>query len=403
MSHGTAVFERSYQTPHISTDLMKIAFGGRAGDYEKQFARISSVFSRRDPFSPLYLTAQELAEFEKRQDISSLRLAYEDATKNNEQQAEELKSRIKYIIDYLEKLKLAEKRNEYFEAADDLRARGLSTAHLRQPGETNPKRQKDIPGCKASPVVGVLFQNNVDATQLVANLVLYLEGRLPAPKDMQHQPDGQMRLPKIRKTKIQTRKLCLICNITCATKATLSRHVERTHTFEEAFECPACRQTGHHVIVDAGAVQWAKHVEQQHGKQLAPDPFFSQKPAYCLICSTSHAIRGFSLHFSKAHEKESQYPFDCRECGQKGVVAKIHDRRSWIRHAMEVHGSKDPMNGSVLEGEFDTVLQSKKRKRSVSVLDSDAGELSSRFPIGTGEDEEFWVTGRDSDYLESEN
>lgn len=383
---------------------MKIAFGTRAGNHEDQNSRISSVFSRRDQCAPLYLTAPELAEFEKRQDISSLRLACKDEKDvGNKKNATKLESKINYIINYLERLKLEEKRNEYFEAVDDLRARGQPTTHLRQIGEKDLRRKRDPADGKSCQVIGGFFQKNVDATELVSSLVEYLQGRLPVPKTMQQQPKDKPRLLIVPKSKLPVRTLCLLCNLSCATKAVLSRHIERTHTLEEAFECPACRQTGHRVIVDAGAVHWATHVEQQHGKQFAPNPYYSQKPAYCLICSTGHAIRGFGFHFSKAHDKESQYPLKCRECAQNGLMAEIQDKRSWIRHAMEVHGSRDPINGSILKGDLGTALQSRKRKRSVDVLESDGDDISSRFSYMKGEEEEFWVTGRDSDYLESEN
>lgn len=39
----------------------------------------------------------------------------------------------------------------------------------------------------------------------------------------------------------------------------------------------------------------------------------------------------------------------------------------------------------------------------MDVLESDFDDTSSRFSIRKAEEEEFWVTRRDSDYLESKN
>lgn len=395
MSHTTAVLERSYQLPHIKTDLMRIAFGAREGDHEEQLKRMSSVFSRRDPFSPLYLTPDDLAEFEAREDITSLRLALEE--ENDKKAANSLEARIQYTLNFLGNLKLVQKRNEYFKLVDDLRARGQSTAHVRRSNETDPREPKEIPGCKTSSVIGDSFQKNSDTTQLVPNLMDYLANRLPVPKGTQHQPMHKKRAAKVCKARAPTRTLSFLCDQSFATRETLSRHVQRSHPLEEEFKCPACRKTGHHVIVLAGAIPWAAHVEQQHGKQFTPDPYISEKPAFCLICSTEHSVRGFSLHFFKAHEKESQYPFECAACHQNELVVQNHAKNSWIRHAMDVHGSMDQYHGSILKASQGSPLLIRKRKRSLCVAASDIDEDSSRLIVRNMENEEFWVTGRDSD------
>lgn len=425
MSHGTNVFERSYQTPHVSTDLMRIAFGARAGDNGNTFSRLSSVFSRRDPYSPLYLTTEELAGFEKRQDITCLRRAHKQALEDKEQTlAGELKYRTKYIIDYLEKLTLTKKRDEYFAQVDDLRARGLSTSHLRQ-DTANPRRKRGMLGCENSAIMGHLFENNVSNSKLVAYLVNYL-------KDQISKDDLSTRRQNEQKPK---RTMCILCDKSFATKRTLSRHVAEGHDFSQAFHCPACLKSGHTVLIGADSVLWSVHVESVHGKEFAPVP--NKKLAYCLLCSTEYTARGFGLHFSKAHEPFLQFPLRCTECERKGVIVDVQNRKTWIQHAVKTHGSTDQAYGSVLcpvthvesaskvedvrsvndtttkrkLERFDTEQPElrkylddtecvKRRKREESSSDNDLEESTAFLRGHSPVDKEFWVTGRDPDYPE---
>ncbi|KAJ3480548.1 hypothetical protein NLG97_g8046 [Lecanicillium saksenae] len=378
MSHSTSVFEMSYQSPHIKADLMKIAFGERSGDHEEQIAKMRSVFSRRDPFSPIYLTCEELAEFDERDDISTLRRQYRKIEGTDKELETAISNRIRYITNVLERLKLREKRAAYFAAVDDLRARGQSTAHLRCTDEKNPRIHRLNPGGKSSVAMGEYMQKKHDW------------GR---PRFLFH----------------------------AILKSTISPNHSSVLHAGERHQLLSLSKQGFFL----GPLMWKRFTEnigfQTQGCGINP-----------LIVSSAQRI--------------------IRACEKNGKVVAIPDKSFWVRHAIEIHGSQDQICGSVL---ISNPGQPKTKKRKYSLTASSSqkgattgvgegktdstiglhldwaadGQDTSQFDeIGViedkqycdpswnacgedldyltttvAEDEEYWVTGRSSDYPELED
>ena len=86
---------------HLNKDLMKVAYREKAGQNEEMVSMMSRAFLRRDPYAPIYITKDDFASFEKRNDLSSLRKQYREA-KDDPVKAQKVKARIKYLLDYLE-------------------------------------------------------------------------------------------------------------------------------------------------------------------------------------------------------------------------------------------------------------------------------------------------------------
>ena len=101
MSNSTEVYEHSYLPIHLNKDLMKVAYREKAGQNEEMVSMMSRAFLRRDPYAPIYITKDDFASFEKRNDLSSLRKQYREA-KDDPVKAKKIKARIKYLLDYLE-------------------------------------------------------------------------------------------------------------------------------------------------------------------------------------------------------------------------------------------------------------------------------------------------------------
>src|SRR5699024_3660263 len=130
---------------HLNKDLMKVAYREKAGQNEEMVSMMSRAFLRRDPYAPIYITKDDFASFEKRNDLSSLRKQYREA-KDDPVKAQKVKARIKYLLDWLERLRIQEVREEYFDEVDRLRAQGITTHHLRTTQATNPRKQREVVG-----------------------------------------------------------------------------------------------------------------------------------------------------------------------------------------------------------------------------------------------------------------
>ncbi|OAQ59792.1 hypothetical protein VFPBJ_11588 [Purpureocillium lilacinum] len=145
LSNSTEVYEHSYLPIHLNKDLMKVAYRDKAGQNEEMVSMMSRAFLRRDPYAPIYITEDDFASFEKRNDLSSLRKQYREA-KDDPVKAQRIKARIKYLLDWLERLRIQQVRKEYFAEVDRLRAQGITTHHLRTTQATNPRKQREVVG-----------------------------------------------------------------------------------------------------------------------------------------------------------------------------------------------------------------------------------------------------------------
>jgi hypothetical protein len=72
------VFESSYQTRNIRADLISIAFNGITRKNDPIFTTLSNSTLGRDSGAPVDVTKEDLAEFEKRRDVSDIRTSIKE-------------------------------------------------------------------------------------------------------------------------------------------------------------------------------------------------------------------------------------------------------------------------------------------------------------------------------------
>lgn len=128
LSHSTPVFEGSYQPKVFPHELMHLAFKKQVGPNPNLFQTLRNISLSRDLGAPIYPSKEDLQGFERRNDVTECRACLE-AAKNARivQDINSAKSSLETLISTLSDLKVQEKRTEYFDNVDGLRARGLST------------------------------------------------------------------------------------------------------------------------------------------------------------------------------------------------------------------------------------------------------------------------------------
>ncbi|EJP61116.1 uncharacterized protein BBA_09921 [Beauveria bassiana ARSEF 2860] len=342
MSHTTEVFERSYQARHLTANLMRIAFDSRAGDNDRMIRSLSSAFSRRDPDAPIYVSTDELAAFEERKDIQTLRQLHKETFKKEPHKATAIKNQIRYLLDCLEKLKLQEIRRKYFDTVDNLRGRHESTEHLDPQLTENPRSAREVPSFQRAVLSGKFMRENASVVTLGESLIAYLEERPTklCPPVSKPPPPKSANVMDMR---------CLLCCVPFATVATLSRHVSTAHSFDEPFNCPECERNGVLVQVEQSCISWASHVKAYHKQFIAPSVAVSLKPAYCPLCAKCFTERGFSLHFRQAHKDKLSYPFACPECDREGIHdSMICSFDAWGFHVQNTHDGGDTAFGAIV-------------------------------------------------------
>ncbi|KAM3472693.1 hypothetical protein MY5147_005158 [Beauveria neobassiana] len=371
MSHTTEVFERSYQARHLTANLMRIAFDSRAGDNDRMIRSLSSAFSRRDPDAPIYVSTDELAAFEERKDIQTLRQLHKETFKKEPHKATAIKNQIRYLLDCLEKLKLQEIRRKYFDTVDNLRGRHESTEHLDPQLTENPRSVREVPSFQRAVLIGKFMRENASIVTLGESMIAYLEERPTKLHPLVSKP------PPPKSANVMDMR-CLLCCVPFATVATLSRHVSTAHCFDEPFHCPECERNGVLVQVEQSCISWASHVKAYHKQFIAPSVAVSLKPAYCPLCAKYFTERGFSLHFRQAHKDKLSYPFACPECDREGNhESMICSFDAWGLHVQNTHNGGDTAFGAIVRERGikraastadDNALGRKVRKESAKIL-----------------------------------
>ncbi|KAK3325240.1 hypothetical protein B0H66DRAFT_615721 [Apodospora peruviana] len=214
------------------------------------------------------LTKDDLTMFERRRDLSSLRKQYREAKTSDPTRAQKIKGRIKYLLDWLERLRIEEMRQEYFNTVDKLRARGARTEHLRTSQYSDPRKQRVIVGTAVASLIGTLLNDDIAPAVAGELLLSYLQGKLEG-EVFSHQESGTSR--ESRPSTKDTR--CLLCNHPYSNTSSLTRHVRRHHgdTFREPFNCLECRRVGKTCQISALPSAWSNHVRSFHGKKYTPN------------------------------------------------------------------------------------------------------------------------------------
>ncbi|KAL7905985.1 hypothetical protein GGI35DRAFT_126509 [Trichoderma velutinum] len=362
LDHSTDIHEKSYLPIHIKHDIQAIAFPGLTGENSVLISLQSSALLRRDQNAPVYITQDDLDKWENRRDITSLRKQYKEiktvADRENvdRQKAKEasdirslIKSRIKYILDCLEKLRLQEMRQEYFQEADKLRALGLSTGHLSYKNATNPRKHTPVIGALVTLRIGHLLQKNVNPQVTITKVTAYLL-RKPEKEIFKEEYETEPTEPQIVDVKSVIETRCLLCDHPYSNVSSLTRHVREHHEFKKPFNCPECLRNGDVHEVNGIPSAWSNHVLKFHGKNHTPNLRSQpETPAYCPICQKTFTANGFSAHYNR-HQRSFTFPFNCHECLRQGKSdnAAIASPDDWILHVRHTHNG-GRINGAILQ------------------------------------------------------
>lgn len=318
-------------------NLHAIAFPGLTGENSALISVQSSALLRRDQNAPIYITQDDLNKWEKRNDITSLRAQYKEAKKDDRLLAEGIKARIKYLLDYLEKLQLELSRRTYFEEVDRLRAHGQSTEHLRNGNATDLRRTRPVVDAAAASCIGVILQKALNPEVTIKKVTAYLKGKSEKEilsDSLELEPHLQAR-PDLNAS---NESRCLLCDFPYSNVSSLTRHVRRHHEFSKPFNCPECLRNGNVHNVSGIPSAWSNHAKQFHGKIHTPNLWSEklEKPAYCPICQGRFTMKGFSTHFNN-HQRTLKLPYDCQEClrgdaPRKPPITTFDDLVLHIRH-----------------------------------------------------------------------
>jgi hypothetical protein len=127
LSNTTQVYERSYQPRHVRENLAHVAFRKLVRKDEELFEVLQDASLSRDTNAPLCVSQEDLDGFNNRRDIRDLRDRYARtvaAASSNSPEAKRIAARIKWVLDWLCDLRVAELRKAYFEDVDKLRSLG---------------------------------------------------------------------------------------------------------------------------------------------------------------------------------------------------------------------------------------------------------------------------------------
>ncbi|KAI1861508.1 hypothetical protein JX265_009475 [Neoarthrinium moseri] len=185
MSHTTRVFEEKYQSHIFPGDLAGLAFGSAAGKEDLLFAMLRDSSLSRDPNAPIEITPGEALKFEDRNDIKQLRAELSNARTPEDKRRK--RSKLNQTLVALRYLQIDLNRSQYFQHADDRRARGLCTI-------PQPQTSKSKGDLVLAAVSGVIALSNPSADEPASSrddmtrrymieLLRYLNGSIISPCD----------------------------------------------------------------------------------------------------------------------------------------------------------------------------------------------------------------------------
>ncbi|KAI6310931.1 hypothetical protein MCOR34_006176 [Pyricularia oryzae] len=364
LSNSSKIFEEYYQPRNFDGDLGQVAFGEHARGNDELFKRMREASFKRNENAPIYVTQEDLESFQKREDISELRVEYarlkETARLEKRAKHEEGKSETKdkseankeaaRVLFHISKTianlcasTLKGSRAEFFERVDREEGdkgnfkRDLQTLHV------NPQKPRHIAAGNAAVKIGQILRGDIVRGDTFSKALLSFLQEV-------HHHEG---------------------------------------LYDRPFPCPACKgQEKDHTINNA--MEWSNHVEKVHGKLNAPglpenkDSFarkrkrnehrlkegdeasdiqqvvgkkrkvsdkgrleiYEGKVALCLFCKmTMEPGRCFSKHLGKKHRGRFESEIHCPKCLESDEEVAILGRYDWSRHIAEVHGGD---NGALL-------------------------------------------------------
>lgn len=310
LSHTTSVFESSYQAQHVRADLMSLAFGDDGGRQEELFSMLRNTSTAWDDRAPVEITTEEEHSFESRFDVTQIRQALSHAAESTERKR--LQSKLTSVLSTLRRLKLEEKRREYFERVDYLRSSGTApekdSYHLMSNiGHTTTQERRVSSFLKvAADSKEVQAEHN--PRPYVSAVFDYLLQKAPIFTDRTSDQNPS------DTTKV-TPSRCLLCSKNYSDRSALTKHSNSAHsdkTFSRPFPCPECLST-HKTVLISSASDWSNHTERLHGKANAPRWRGSATSQCCLICGkmVNNLIRHINNHRVSS---TSNWPITCKIC-----------------------------------------------------------------------------------------
>ena len=358
LSNTTQVYERSYQPRHVRENLANVAFRKLVKKDEELFGVLQDASLSRDANAPLCVSQKDLDNFNNRRDIRNLRAQYANmvaAASSNAPEAKRIAARIKWVLDWLCDLRVAELRKAYFEDVDKLRSLGRSTLSIRDAATAiNPRRSIYSGKALSAEEMAQLLENggstkedDKDASnpfdgELLAAYLRCEPLRVPPPTEAK--PTDHP-VPSSSSSKAR----CLLCNSILSDRSKLTRHVRARHTFDESFSCPECMRRGKHVTVAAGGAAWAAHAERSHGRLHTPVLRDTKddlaKMMLCPLCGKPYRLgTALSLHLTKHHGPRGhfEHPASCVLCGDE-----VQGSDGWSLHLdghIQVHIGNEPID-----------------------------------------------------------
>lgn len=408
------VFLKSYQPHQVSQNLVKIAFGERAGTGDADlYQALQHSLRQRDPGAPIYISKQDLQAFEDRRDLRDLRRDYRNivnSSSSNDLKAKQIATKILWIRRTLSDKRVTELRKAYFQEVDRLRAMGVAPPPRAADHNINPGKTFDPKGAAAAALIGDFMQieerDGISSTLDLPSLYVPLLRRCPAEVTTllnSYKADQQKGTPEPPSAPAIDPKRPHRCLFGCdsfAKRGSLTKHNTKRHfdrgDFDQLFPCPECRrlQRGDHLI--NGPMQWSNHVETCHGREHAPNlpgslnsrpnaSWMQNQPHHqlevnlggpCLVCGDMFRNAGaFATHFRTLHvEKQKLFesPFDCPECmRQETKPARFKDAADWQNHILDFH------QGGGIYGKLHSPSLSRRKKRSLA--DAPGAEDRGRF------------------------
>ncbi|CVK97728.1 uncharacterized protein FMAN_16010 [Fusarium mangiferae] len=419
-----AVFRKSYLPADMRDDLMGIAYGEVSGKNEATVSFLHQTFTKRDQSAPVYITEEEYQSFENRRDIKEWR-QQRLSLPCSSTESKALLGRIQHVKNVLERKLLEQRRKEYFEKADQLRSLGQSTSHLHQTTMVSPRFRQNQSSSKAAEQLAPYFIAEDSNYTIASKIVRYLR-QAPNNNDT---PDNDTADNYIADNDIadndttdgestdteaksdQDRSICLLCFKDFSSRNSLSAHVQNVHLndLESPIHCLECKHQGQEKSVPAGFPAWSSHTERYHGAKNSP--IQAKRPALCLLCNKTLTIAGFSIHLNKAHGSKFAAKFQCPACLHHSLHETIDGKDDWISHVRAKHiGCR--IGGAVLIGVSNTPAErddngscmigmKRKLEGKEETVQKRLRTNGSIFGVDRGiEEEEFWCTGRDEDYLD---
>lgn len=319
----------------------------------------------RDEKAPVALTRDEKLKVESHKYIMDLTKAYHDL--HRVYGFEDIATRkawgkMRWEKKSYENRLLNEKRQQYFDEADRLRALGAADDILQHPTMISATRHQ-LADAGTLSISEFMHRDDLGGEirqQKFVDMMFEFMAHRPANtdyifRDIIEEASG-LREPLKPIPDSQTNFRCLFGCQSFTKRDNLVKHIEALHepSFDTPFGCPECRRLRRPLIIIKGLEHWCVHAEREHGHKNAPSHSSQLKYALvkryekpekvrCLLCKAKFCVgQGYSRHFERRHAlRDFQNPkgFPCPECRHecnKDVI--IHGVEFWKRHTCNVHG-----------------------------------------------------------------